>query len=275
MKVEVCNLRSKGFDKQFTDSLITTGFAVVTHHGVDFGLIKDVQAGWREFFTSAKSYKEGYVNISNPNMGYAQFGKETAVGAIKADLKEFYHYRPNEVLPPDPKVATEKLYSILEGDIAGQLLHAINGVGSDLNYAKVCQNSDTTILRSIYYPALRDLEVQEGAVRSAAHEDINIITLLVAASAPGLQVRDINGEWHDVPHEENSIVVNAGDMLQLATNRVFKSTTHRVINPANSSEDRISIPVFVHPNSDTLLAPGFTAKQYLTERLETIYRKTK
>jgi isopenicillin N synthase-like dioxygenase len=97
----------------------------------------------------------------------------------------------------------------------------------------------------------------------------------VAASAPGLQVLDKKGDWHDVPHEENSIVVNIGDMLQLASRGLYKSTTHRVINPDNSRLDRVSMPLFVHPHSDTLLAEGKTAKQFLDERLAEIYLKTK
>src|SRR5690606_8271472 len=105
-------------------------------------------------------------------------------------------------------------------------------------------------------------------VRSAAHEDINHITVLVAASAPGLQVLDKEGKWHNVPHEENSIVVNIGDMLQLASGGRYRSTTHRVVNMPG---DRISIPMFVHPNAKTVLAPGKTAAQFLAERIAQIH----
>jgi isopenicillin N synthase-like dioxygenase len=86
---------------------------------------------------------------------------------------------------------------------------------------------------------------------------------------------DAKGVWHDVPHEENSIVVNIGDMLQLASNGLYRSTTHRVINPTDSRSDRISMPMFIHPHSDTLLADGFTAGQFLAERIAEIYGKAK
>jgi isopenicillin N synthase-like dioxygenase len=95
----------------------------------------------------------------------------------------------------------------------------------------------------------------------------------VAASAPGLQVMDLRGRWHDVPHEENSIAVNIGDMLQLASDGLFKSTTHRVINPSDDTSDRISMPLFIHPHAMTPLAPGITAGQFLQERINEIYGK--
>jgi isopenicillin N synthase-like dioxygenase len=96
---------------------------------------------------------------------------------------------------------------------------------------------------------------------------------LVAATSAGLQVKDKAGDWYAVPHEENSIVVNVGDMLQLASNHVLKSTTHRVTNPANSASDRISMPLFIHPHGNTILLPGITAQQFLNERLSKIYGK--
>lgn len=272
MEVKVCNLRSNDFKREFTDSLINTGFAVVTHHGIDFGLIKEAQESWRYFFNRDEDFKNEYVNPTDSNMGYTGRGGEKAVGAKKADLKEFYHWKPGFKVPMGVATPTIKLFNALE-DVGGQLLHALNGLGSDLNYQKVCESSDNTLLRALYYPALGDFHETNGAVRAAAHEDINFITLLVAASAPGLQVQDKNGEWHSVPFEENSIVVNVGDSLQLASGGLFKSTTHRVVNPKNNSTDRISLPLFVHPKGNTFLASGITAQQFLAERLNIIYKK--
>jgi isopenicillin N synthase-like dioxygenase len=250
-----------------------TGFAVVTNHGIDFGLIKDAQDVWKHFFTNPPAVKEYFTNKEDPNLGYIGFGKEKAVGANKADLKEWYHWRPGGHIPSDALNVTQKLFHLMESDLAPQFLKALNGIGSNMDYAEICNGSDNTILRTLYYPALNTLDFEEGAVRSAAHEDINFITLLVAATSSGLQVQDKAGNWHNVPHEENSLVVNIGDSLQLASGGVLKSTTHRVTNPANSNADRISMPMFIHPKRETILAPGVTAQQYLVQRLQAIYQK--
>lgn len=267
MNIQVCNLRSNNFGSDFKESVISTGFAVVTHHGIDFGLIARAQNVWREFFLENEEYKSQYASMEDGNQGYKGMKSEKAVGAKVADLKEFYHWRPGKVLPPELFVETNRLFSQLE-DIGMQML-------SHLGWRECCDSSDNTILRTLYYPALQECRVEPGAVRAAAHEDINFITLLVAASAPGLQVLDSKGNWHNVPHEENSIVVNIGDMLQLASKREYKSTTHRVINPSDSRSDRISMPLFIHPHSDTLLADGFTAKQFLAQRIAEIYQSNK
>jgi isopenicillin N synthase-like dioxygenase len=271
MLVSVCNLRSSDFDHTFRESVINTGFAVLTHHGVDFGLIKETQKGWREFFNSPLSNKDQYVDPLDPNLGYRALGSEKAVGANIADLKMFYHFKPGVTLPPEVDHVTRKLFFLLE-DTAGQVMRALDGVGSSMRYSQVCEGSDNTILRALYYPPLKDIEPQLGAVRAAEHTDINFLTLLVAASSPGLQVKDVKGNYFDVPFEENSIVVNIGDQLQLASNYAFKSTVHRVVNPSDLASDRLSIPLFVHANSDTMLVPGVTAQQYLTQRLNEIYK---
>lgn len=276
MEVKVCNLRSNDFTRDFVESVIQTGFAVITHHGVDKGLIKDTQTVWREFFNNKRSYKDLFINEKDPNMGFVGFGGERAVGAQKVDLKEFYHWKPGQSIPIEVASLTYKLFSILEGDLSGQLLNALNTVApAGKNYTEMCQDSDNTLLRALYYPALNDIEKEPDSVRASAHEDINFITLLVAASAPGLQVLDKSGNWHDVPFEDNSITVNIGDMLQLASKKLFKSTTHRVNNPEDLTTDRVSIPLFVHARSTTILAPGFTAQQYLQQRLNEIYMKAK
>lgn len=272
MDIKVCNLRSGRFSGDFKDSVINTGFAVVTHHGVDHGLIRDMQQIWREFFLSSQKFKDSWSNPEDPNQGYKGFKTEKAVGATKADLKEFFHWRPGWKMPKEVSSTTQQMFYQLE-DVSGQLLSQLDEM-LGTHYQKDCENSNNTILRTIYYPAV-DFNSEPGAVRSAAHEDINHITLLVAASAPGLQVKDKKGKWHDVPHEENSIVVNIGDMLQLASRGFYKSTTHRVINPDDAKTDRISMPLFIHPHSDTLLADGFTAGQFLAERIAEIHQKVK
>lgn len=273
MKVGVCSVKSPNFDQELLESVINTGFVVITHHDIDHGLIKEAQNGWRTFFRKGQIVKNVYVNGNNTNMGYKGIGTETAVGAKVADLKEFFHWHPGEELPLDPLDATEHLYFKLEK--LGMKILSILEKHANANYVFECNESSSTLFRALYYPALQNVKSSEGAVRSAAHEDINHITLLVAASAPGLQVKDAKGNWHDVPHEENSITVNIGDMLQLQSNGLYKSTSHRVVNPPDSTSDRISMPLFIHPHSNTLLAPNYTAGQFLKERIDLIYGKKK
>lgn len=273
MDVKVCNIRENDFDSAFIDSIVNTGFAVITHHGIDSTLIKEAQDVWRNFFLLSIEEKKFFTNHSDPNMGYKSFGSEKGVGAKKPDLKEFFHWQPGQEVPGEAFGITQKVYFLLE-DVASQLLSVIDKHSQTQNnfYRNACLASDNTIIRPIYYPALNFAE-NEGAVRAAAHQDINFITLLVAASAPGLQVLDKNGKWHNVPHEQNSIVVNVGDMLELASNGLYRSTTHKVINPKDSTSDRISMPLFVHPHSEIVLANNITAKEFLDERLNQIYLK--
>lgn len=274
MEVKVANLRSNDFEKDLIDSVVNTGFVVVTHHGIDASMIRESQKGWREFFLKEQMFKNLFINEKDGNMGYKGMRTEKAVGATKADLKEFYHWKPGQFMPQDVWAETLRLFHQLE-DVSQQILRVIDKEnhrqGEYTNYADDCYQSDNTILRTLYYPAM-DFNSEPDAVRAAAHEDINHITLLVAASAPGLQVMDKADKWHDVPHEENSIVVNIGDMMQLQSQGRYKSTTHRVINPENNRQDRISMPMFVHPHSHTLLAPGKTAGEFLKERIAEIYQ---
>lgn len=275
MHVKVCNFRSNNFKTEFIDSLINSGFAVITHHGVDYGLIKEAQEAWKIFFQKPNEEKCKFLNLEDPNLGYAQRYKETGVNAKYPDLKEFYHFKPNEDTPKEALDVMYKLWGWLQFHIGPSILNTLRGIGSEMDYVDVCRDSENTILRSIYYPALKDVDFKPGAVRAAEHEDINFITLLVAASSAGLQVKDVKNNWHEVPFEENSIVCNVGDMLQLVTDGLLKSTTHRVVNPPNDNTDRISMPLFIHPKGNTLLKPGFTAQQYLDKRLEQIYQKVK
>lgn len=271
MQVKIADLRSSEFEKDLIDSIINTGFVVVTGHDIPDEHIRSAQDEWRNFFLSSQAEKNLFINGNNPNMGYKGMKTETAVGAKKADLKEYFHWKPDQEIPRDPKNVTAFLFFKLN-QIALKILHVLdanNGFKTD--YVNDCYASDNTIIRPIYYPEM-DFSSESEAVRAAAHEDINHITLLVAASAPGLQVKDKDGNWHNVPHEENSIVVNIGDMLQLASEGKYRSTTHRVINMPG---DRVSMPLFVHPNSDTVLAPGKTAGQYLSERIAQIHGRKK
>jgi isopenicillin N synthase-like dioxygenase len=278
MHVKVCDMMSESFDKDFIDSVVNTGFAVLTNHGIRHDLIKATQSEWRNFFTKDQEYKGRFADHEDHNMGYKGLKSEKAVGAKAPDLKEFYHWHPGKMIPLELVGSTLRVYSDLEG-VSQKALNVLDNhfarysVGPN-TFQKSCRNSNNTILRTLYYPAM-DFSAEPDAVRAAAHEDINFVTLLVASTASGLQVKDKEGKWHDVPHEENSITLNIGDMLQLASNGLYKSTTHRVVNPENNTTDRISMPLFIHPHGDTVLAPGVTAQQFLDERINQIYMKVK
>ena len=273
MKVAVCNVESSDFEQKLLDSVKNTGFVVLTHHGIDIGLIKESQAAWRQFFLREDMFKRLFVNGNNTNLGYKGIGAETAVGSKIADIKEFFHWKPGAELPHEVMNLTEFLFYKLE--TLGLDILKVLEKETNASYADDCSQSNNTLFRALYYPALKahSKNATAGAVRAAAHEDINHITMLVAASAPGLQVQDLKGRWHDVPHEENSITVNIGDMLQLASDGLFKSTTHRVVNPSDTTSDRISMPLFIHPHSQVMLSPGMTAGKFLQERINEIYGK--
>jgi isopenicillin N synthase-like dioxygenase len=154
-------------------------------------------------------------------------------------------------------------------------------LGKQKNWLSEMTENGNTIMRMIHYPPLGQ-EVMPGAVRSAAHEDINFITLLVTATADGLEVKDHDGSWIKVEGDARYIIVDSGDMIQNLTNGLFKSTTHRVVNPSSKSERRYSMPMFVHPRNQIDLTPkpefiemtggeqlypSITAGQYLHQRL--------
>ena len=129
-------------------------------------------------------------------------------------------------------------------------------------------DTPNTLLRVLHYPPLEGDE-SAGAIRAAAHEDINLLTILPAANEPGLQVQLKTGEWIDVPSDFGNLIVNIGDMLQEASGGYFPSTSHRVINPvgADMSKSRVSLPLFLHPRSEVILSERHTQHSYLMERL--------
>jgi isopenicillin N synthase-like dioxygenase len=130
------------------------------------------------------------------------------------------------------------------------------------------KDSSKNLFRILHYPPIKG-EVEEGAIRAAAHEDINLITLLPSATAPGLQVLDNFGKWHDVECDPGSIVVNSGDMLKMASGGYYGSTKHQVVNPLGDAakQSRYSMPLFLHPRPEVPLSPKHTAQSYLDERL--------
>jgi isopenicillin N synthase-like dioxygenase len=199
---------------------------------------------------------------------------ETAKGRSQRDLKEFYHVYPWGRIPAALRgdaLAYHGVANALAAELLGWIeagLPANIAAGLSEPLSGMITSSPNTLLRVLHYPPLRGDEAP-GALRAAEHEDINLITLLPAASAPGLEVRDRQGNWHVVPCEPGAMVVNVGDMLQEATGGWLPSTSHRVANPTGDDArcSRISLPLFLHPRSEVVLSQRHTAGSYLDERL--------
>jgi len=287
-----------GFIKAVGDSLKDIGFFALKNHGIPMESIDDSYQQADEFFSLNDEVKRSYLQpeISHQR-GYTAFGIEHAKNNPAPDLKEFWQtgrshpttgktptYVPN--VWPDQhvtgfKAVIDGLYTKMESLSKNLLQSCSLYLNKPSNWLGSMSEDGNTIMRIIHYPPLGD-DVPKGAVRSAAHEDINFITLLVTATADGLEVMDHDGSWIQVEGDASNIIVDSGDMLQNLTNGLFKSTTHRVVNPENSSERRFSMPMFVHPRNEVDLTPrpefvemtggevnyqSITAGDYLHQRL--------
>lgn len=282
MKVQTVDLRKDSpeeFRSNLVNSLRNTGFAVITGHGIPSWYFENCYQQWEGFFKGSETWKPRFTFKKDEQHGYFPMKSEKGKDAKVADLKEFYHYfgNRNQDLPPLPvdlEPDTQMAFKELE-NLAIHLLNIIeNATPKDVNtcdrsWSESVNKSESTLLRILHYPPLGP-DAEEGAVRAAAHEDINFITLLPAATQPGLEVKDLDGNWLAVDvKDSNSIIVNVGDMLQEATGGYFKSTTHRVVNPEGSNNvSRFSMPLFLHPHGETRLSQRHTAHSYLMERLK-------
>ncbi len=274
------------------------GFVSVRNHGVPQELIEAYYAAIQQFFALPIEVKKKYeVPGLAGQRGYTSFGKETAKGYQSPDLKEFWQMGQiveGEDLPkenyPDNLVVDEipefnrlsvALFEAFEAS-ARELLRAIAirlGIG-EFYFDRHIHNGNS-ILRAIHYPPIT--KEPQSAIRAEQHEDINLITLLVGASAEGLQLLTRNNEWLDITAPDGCLVINVGDMLQRLTNNKLKSTTHRVVNPPREKwhTSRFSIPFFTHPRSEMRLDclpdcveerhplqyQPISAGEYLNERL--------
>lgn len=266
------SLKSANWEGLVAQSFKETGFAIIKDHDIPKDMIEAFYFQWEAFFNSNK--KEEY-KTQNGISGFFPFKSENAKNNNFKDLKEFYHvfYPFNNVPAGVSGITTQSLsFKLLE--IARNILWKLQPyIPKDLSKIQVeplhlmVKDSPSNLLRILHYPALKDEDFKTGEVRAAAHEDINLITLLLSATQPGLEVLDLKGNWHKVECEPNSLIVNVGDMLQEASGGIFKSTTHKVVNPSNN-EPRYSIPLFVHPKPGTRLSSRYTAQEYLDERLK-------
>lgn len=277
------------------------GFVAVKNHGLSPALTQRLYCAVKDFFALPEATKLTYeVPGIGGQRGYTAKGKEHAKGRSVGDLKEFYHVGqiadipdlgyPENVFPqeiPEFETATVAAYRTLEA--AGiKLLRAIAlYLELDEFYFDNQVKLGNSILRPIhYFPLDNSQDIPANAVRGAAHGDINLITLLMGASAAGLQILSQDGNWIPVTAFPDQIIVNVGDMLSRLTNNQLKSTIHRVVNPPEElwNTPRYSIPFFMHPVSEMNLAclpncinqdypkqfGDITAGEFLTQRLREI-----
>ena len=259
----------------FTQSLHQTGFSILKNHPIDPSLISDVYEEWSMFFSNG--IKEKYLFNKNTQDGFFPFKSENAKGNPNKDLKEFFHFYPWGIFPEELSSKTKTLFNqlvllteTLLGWIEKESPENVKILFS-MPLPDMIDSSRNNLLRIIHYPPLKKNEDRK-AMRGAAHEDINLITLLVSGTEPGLQVKDNNGKWHSIICDPGSIAVNTGDMLREISQGYFPSTTHKVINPKSTEENisRYSMPLFLHPKSTVRLSKKYIAEEYLNERLNEI-----
>ena len=278
------------------ESFQTFGFAMVRDHGIDPALIARAWELTEAFFALPEDVKRSYfLDGLAGARGYTPFGVEIAKGAKARDLKEFWHVGRD--LPADHPLATtsmppniwparpegfretfEALYAAFDQTGARILARMAVWLGLDENWFDPAIADGNSVMRLLHYPPVPDAE--GGAIRAGAHEDINLITLLLGAEEAGLELLSRDGEWLSVPAPPGSLVINVGDMLQRQTGGILPSTTHRVVNPAPERRhlSRYSMPFFLHYRPDWFIEPfveredmpAILADDYLMQRLQEI-----
>lgn len=267
---------SKTAKQNFVDTvggaLVDVGFFAIENHGVDAGLIDKAYGLARKFFDLPEKVKRSYEKPEyNGQRGYASFGREHAKDNPNPDLKEFwqigqeddgqglaaqnkYHGNiwPSEL--PEFKPVFWNLFQSIEACAFVLLKACAVYLGEQENTFSDMAKGGNSILRVIHYPPVPQ-DAHPKSVRSAAHEDINLITLLCESTDEGLQLLQRDGVWRPIHALQGQIVADAGDMLQNITNGFYRSTTHRVVNPNNDRSRRFSMPCFVHPRSEVDLSP--------------------
>lgn len=294
--------KRQNFIREFGDSFSRMGFAIVANHGVTRELRDELFTVAKKFFDLDDEVKAQYEDLTLAGQrGYISKNRESAKGKKVPDLKEFYHVGqtvtdgdpikdtyPNNIWPSEIaefEETCQKVYSTFE-ETGRNLLRAI-ALYLDLeeNYFDNKIHNGNSVLRLLHYYPLENVDhLPAGAVRAAAHGDINLITLLMGANAAGLQAQTLDGDWIDVNPAPNEIVINIGDMLARLTNDRLRSTIHQVVNPEDKEllkKPRYSTPFFLHPRADmdltclsSCVSPGrpkkyedITAGEFLDERL--------
>lgn len=289
----------EGFCRRTGEALAELGFVAVEDHGIPPSVFDAVYADFARFFALPEAVKQRYERPETGRArGYTSFGVEHAKDRDVPDLKEFFHVG-REVVPAHPRLSrlvpnawpdevpslrahTLALFAALDR-VAAVMLEALSrhlGAAPD-HFGAMAEDGDT-VLRVIHYPVCDGFE-QPGAMRAAAHEDINLMTLLPPSPQSGLEILTRDGEWLPIRAIEGQIIVDTGDMTSRVTHGRIPATTHRVVNPEGEPEPRYSMPFFVHPHVDATLevlpqclAPGeeppppVAARDFLMERLRAI-----
>ncbi len=286
------------FISEFFNGLKDYGFIVLKDHPISDELLNRAYALVKNFYDLPVDTKSKYaLKDKGFQRGYTPFGQEHAKNAKVSDLKEFWHVGreltpghryeanyPKNIWPsevPEFRDVMSKIYAEL--DRVGQImLEALTGpLEVEKDFFVKISSEGNSILRLLHYPPIPE-GVDPRCIRAAAHEDINLITILVSATTSGLQLLDRDGTWLDIESDPNSLVVDAGDMLARLTNDVIPSTTHRVVNPEGPNTTRYSMPFFMHPNPDAMLTclpscrgsgekyPPISSQDFLMQRLREI-----
>ena len=271
-------------------ALTAHGFFTITDHGIADDVLQSSYRLSKEFFLLSDAIKNTYAHPEKAGArGYTPFGKETAVGETTPDLKEFWHHGPMVDDSYDPRISKNILVSEIKDfnqqfdilfnqlNMLGlKVLSAIAVIlGKEPSFFDTWAKKGNSILRLIHYPPVVD---SSNILRARAHEDINLITLLVGAEESGLEVQNPEGDWIPIAAKSKSIVCNIGDMMQLVTRSQLKSTSHRVVDHnADSSASRYSMPFFLHPSPEIELCSivddspeSISAHDFLEERLRAI-----
>jgi isopenicillin N synthase-like dioxygenase len=274
------------------------GFIILKDHPIQVDLLRRAYELSQRLFALPAENKYEYVSAAGAGVrGYTPFGKEHAKNSKIGDLKEFWHvgrelpasdplkkFFADNIWPselPEFESVFKRIFQDLD-DTGRIMLQALTGpLEVDRDYFTRMTNKGSSILRLLHYPPVPN-GIEPGAVRAAAHEDINLITLLVSASSGGLELLTREGEWLAIETAPDNIIVDSGDMIARITNDVIPATTHRVVNPSGPNVSRYSMPFFMHPNPDAELAvipscrgagdkyPPILANDFLMERLREI-----
>jgi isopenicillin N synthase-like dioxygenase len=258
---------------QLGRSFAEYGFAVVRDHGIPLELIDAAEAAAKAFFALPEAVKRSYwIEGGGGARGYTPFGTEKAKDAEVFDLKEFWHvgrelppghplshYMPPNIWPAEIegfKPIMTALFAAFEATGARVLEAIALHLGRPRDFFAASIADGNSVLRLLHYPPLGE-DAPEGAIRAAAHGDINTITLLLGAEEPGLELLTRQGEWLPIPASKGALVINVGDMLERLTNGRLRSTTHRVVNPSGEAarRSRYSMPFFLHFRPDFLIEP--------------------
>ena len=271
-------------------ALGTHGFFTITDHGIADQVLKSSYKLSKDFFSLNENIKNSYAHPEKAGArGYTPYGKETAVGETTPDIKEFWHHGPMIDDSYDSRISKNIMVSEIPGfndhfdilfnqlnKLGMKVLSAIAVIlGKEPNFFDSWALKGNSILRLIHYPPVKD---SSNILRARAHEDINLITLLVGAEESGLEVQNPEGNWIPIAAKSKSIVCNIGDMMQLVTRSQLKSTSHRVVdNNVSSSASRYSMPFFLHPSPEVELCSivddsteSISAHDFLEERLRAI-----